>query len=161
MSTENAPRRIPAFNHVAMSVPSQLIDEAGSRAIFDFYGEVFGWGEMPGLSKPGELLVMRAHSNEQFVFVSGDDESPTRGAEMDHFGLSVATPEELDGIHARARAYAEKDERVRLLDRKTEDFQVLQLHSFYVGYQLPLLIEVQCYEWAEGTGPSSLPAGAD
>jgi len=149
------------FNHVAVSVPCDAIDTDSAAEIFAFYREVFGWSEMPGLSRPRELLVMRAHSNEQFVFVSGDDESPTRGAEMDHFGLSVATPEELDGIHARARAYAEKDERVRLLDRKTEDFQVLQLHSFYVGYQLPLLIEVQCYEWAEGTGPSSLPDGAD
>ncbi len=145
------------FNHVAMSVPRAEIDEARSKEIFDFYREVFGWSEMPGLSKPGELLVMRAHSNEQFVFVAGDDETPTRGAEMDHFGLSVATPEELDAIYARARARAEGDPRVRIVEHKTDDFNVLKLHSFYVGFQLPLMVEVQCYEWAEGVGPSSLP----
>jgi len=149
------------FNHVAMSVPSQLIDEAGSRAIFDFYGEVFGWGEMPGLSKPGELLVMRAHSNEQFVFVAAHDETPTRCAEMDHFGLSVKTPAELDGILARAAAFQQRDPRVRLVERKTDDFGVLSLHSFYVGFLLPLLVEVQCFEWRGDAGPASLPDALD
>jgi len=145
------------FNHVAMSVPCSAIDEAGQSEIFAFYREVFGWSEMPGLSEPSKLLVMRAHSNEQFVFVSGDDETPTQTAAMDHFGLSVETPEELDGILARAQAYQERDDRVKIVDRKTDDFNVLKLHSFYVGYLLPLLIEVQCYEWAEGVGPNSLP----
>lgn len=149
------------FNHVAMSVPSQLIDEAGSQAILGFYGEVFGWGEMPGLSKPGELLVMRAHSNEQFVFVAAQDETPTRCAEMDHFGLSVKTPGELDGILARAAACQQRDPRVRLFDRKTDDFGVLTLHSFYVGFLLPLLVEVQCFEWSGGAGPASLPGVPD
>jgi hypothetical protein len=145
------------FNHVAMSVPSQLIDEAGSKEIFGFYRDVFGWSEMPGLSEPGKLLVMRAHSNEQFVFVAADDETPTQCASMDHFGLSVETPEELDAIFDRARRYQSRDERVRIVERKTDDFKVLKLHSFYVGFLLPLLVEVQCYDWAEGAGPQSLP----
>jgi hypothetical protein len=145
------------FNHVAMSVPSKLIDEAGAQEIFGFYRDVFGWSEMPGLSEPEKLLVMRAHSNEQFVFVAADDETPTQCASMDHFGLSVKTPEELDAILDRAQRYRAKDERVRIIDRKTDDFKVLKLHAFYVGFLLPLLVEVQCYEWAEGTGPQSLP----
>ena len=145
------------FNHVAMSVPCEMIDEAGTSEIFAFYRDVFGWSEMPGLSEPGKLLVMRAHSNEQFVFVAGDDETPTRTASMDHFGLSVATPEELDGILERALEYQKRDDGVRIIDRKTDDFKVLKLHSFYVGYRLPLLVEVQCYDWAEGVGPNSLP----
>ena len=153
MSDESTQR----FNHVAMSVPSQLIDEAGSKEIFAFYREVFGWSEMPGLSEPGKLLVMRAHSNEQFVFVAADDETPTQCASMDHFGLSVETPRELDRILDRAADYQTRDARVRIIDRKTDDFKVLKLHSFYVGFLLPLLVEVQCYDWAEGAGPQSLP----
>jgi hypothetical protein len=145
------------FNHVAMSVPSQMIDETGSEEIFGFYRDVFGWTAMPGLSEPGKLLVMRAHSNEQFVFVAADDETPTQCASMDHFGLSVKTPEELDGIFECAEEYRARDERVRIVDRKTEDFKVLELHSFYVGFLLPLLVEVQCYDWADGVGPQSLP----
>jgi hypothetical protein len=34
---------------------------------------------------------------------------------------------------------------------------VLKLHSFYVGYRLPMKVEVQCYAWAEGVGPQSMP----
>ena len=34
---------------------------------------------------------------------------------------------------------------------------MLQLHSFYVGYRLPMKVEVQCYAWAEGVGPQSMP----
>ena len=148
------------FNHVAMSVPSKLIDEAGSKEIFSFYREVFGWSEMPGLSEAGKILVMRAHSNEQFVFVVADDETPTRCASMDHFGLSVQTPEELAAILERASAARQRDQRVRLVESEVSDYQVLKLHSFYVGFQLPLLVEVQCYEWAAGYGPNSLPDSA-
>ena len=39
-----------------------------------------------------------------------------------------------------------------------EDFQVLTLHNFYVRFGLPMMVEVQCFDWAEGVGPDSLPA---
>jgi catechol 2,3-dioxygenase-like lactoylglutathione lyase family enzyme len=145
-----------SFNHVAMSVPADMLDEKGRQDILDFYAEVFGWTEMPTLTEDRKRLVLRAHSNEQFVFLHAEDE-PMRGAAMDHFGLSVRTPEELDETLEKAQKYRERDDRVRIVDRQTEDFKVLKLHSFYVGYLLPLLVEVQCYEWAPGVGPQSLP----
>lgn len=144
------------FNHVAMSVPASLLEEPGCAEILRFYQEVFGWTEMPGMTKPGELLVLRAHSNEQFVFIVGSDDA-MRGGKLDHFGLSVAAPDELDQILERARDFQKLDERVEIIDKTIEDFQVLKLHSFYVGYRLPLMVEVQCYDWAEGFGPNSLP----
>jgi len=144
------------FNHVAMSVPRTLVEAASASEISRFYGEVFGWTEMPGMTKPGELLVLRAHINEQFVFVAASDE-PMRGGSKDHFGLSVETPDELDAILERAERYRDVDPRVDIVEKKVEDFGVLKLHSFYVGYLLPLMVEVQCYEWAEGVGPDSLP----
>ena len=145
-----------SFNHVAMSVPAELLDEAGRADLLDFYGEVFGWTEMPTLTLDRERLVLRAHSNEQFVFIHAG-ETPMHCPPMDHFGLSVAAPSELDAILERARKYEERDARVRVVDRQTEDYKVLKLHSFYVGYLLPLMVEVQCYEWAAGVGPDSLP----
>ena len=154
-----AGNRKPTFNHVAMSVPAELLGEQGRREILDFYGEVFGWTEMPTLSEDGKRLVLRAYSNEQFVFLVADPE-PMRCPRMDHFGMSVATPEELDAMLARARKFGERDARVEIVERKTEDYGVVKLHSFYVGYRLPLMVEVQCYEWAEGTGADSLPARA-
>jgi hypothetical protein len=69
----------------------------------------------------------------------------------------VRTPAELDEILERARKYRERDPRVVIDDKTIEDYRVLQLHSFYVGYRLPLKVEVQCYAWAEGLGPQSMP----
>jgi hypothetical protein len=40
-----------------------------------------------------------------------------------------------------------------------DDFKVLKLHNFYVRYLLPLMVEVQCYEWAPGFDGTSQPDG--
>ena len=48
---------------------------------------------------------------------------------------------------------------VEILEPNVEDYKVLKLHNFYVRYRLPLMIEVQCYEWAEGVDDQSLPRG--
>ena len=57
----------------------------------------------------------------------------------------------------RARKFHDKDARVEIEEPRVEDYQVLKLHNFYVRYLLPMMVEVQCYEWAEGFGPQSLP----
>ena len=33
----------PKFNHVAMSVPADLLDADGRKALLEFYGDVFGF----------------------------------------------------------------------------------------------------------------------
>jgi len=152
---EKAKRR-PRFNHVAMSVPADALDEAGRTELLRFYDEVFGFSEMPGMSVDGERLVLRAHSNEQFVFIHADPD-PMQCPKMDHFGMSVGSRAEFDEMVDRARKYREKDARVEIIEPQTEDFKVLKLHNFYVRYRLPLMIEVQCYEWAEGVDDQSLP----
>jgi hypothetical protein len=148
---------MPTFNHVAMSVPADRLDAASRAELLRFYGEVFGWTEMPTMTQDRERLVLRCHSNEQFVFLIADPQ-PMACPSMDHFGLSVATPEALYETLERARKYRERDARVELIEPKVEDYKVLKLHSFYVRYRLPLMVEVQCYEWAPGFGPGSLPA---
>ena len=37
----------PQFNHVAMSVPAEDLDAASRSDLLAFYGDVFGWTEMP------------------------------------------------------------------------------------------------------------------
>ncbi len=149
-------RRHPRFNHVALSLPPYALDETGRGEILRFYSEVFGWTEMPTLTENKKRLVLRAHDNEQFVFLVADTK-PMECPRGDHFGMSVETPEDLDEILERARKFREMDDRVEIVDRQTEDYRVLKLHSFYVRYLLPLMIEVQCYEWAEGFDGSSQP----
>jgi hypothetical protein len=146
----------PTFNHVAMSVPSELLDEGGRGDLLRFFNEVFGFTEMPTMTKDGELLVLRAHSNEQFVYLHAADD-PMRCPPADHFGMSVASEAELDGMLERARKLQEIDSGVEIIEKQSDDFKVLKLHSFYVRYRLPLMIEVQCFDWAEGVGADSLP----
>ncbi len=146
----------PVFNHVAMSVERALLGPEGRAELLDFYGEVFGWGEMPTMSVDGERLVLRAHSNEQFVFLVAAD-VPMRCPSGDHFGLSVQTPDELYQTLERARKFREHDQRVEIEEPTVEDYQVLKLHNFYVRYRLPMMIELQCFEWVTGSGPDALP----
>lgn len=147
-------RPIPRFNHVALSVPADHLDEAGRAAILDFYGEVFGFTEMPTMTVDRELLVLRCFSNEQFVYIHASD-TPMQCGAMEHFGMSVATSDELRAMHERARKYKEREADVELTDTGLDDFKVVKLHNFYTRYRLPMMIEIQCFEWAEGVGPDS------
>ena len=85
------------------------------------------------------------------------NENPMSCPEGDHFGMSVGSPEELDAILERAKKFQEADPRVEIIDKTVEDFGVLKLHNCYLRYLLPLRVELQCYQWAEGFGSQSLP----
>ena len=138
------------FNHVAMSMPAEALDEQGRADITAFYAEVFGWVEHPTMTEDRKRLVMGVHSYDQFVFLIADD-TPMTAPRLDHFGLAVDTLEELQVVLARAKAVAERDDRVDIIDYDVEDHGVLKLHNFYVGYLLPMMVEVQCFEF-EGAG---------
>jgi hypothetical protein len=89
--------------------------------------------------------VLQAYTYGQFVFLIAEDE-PMQAPRMDHFGMQVATMDELDDMLAKARTYKEKDDRVDIVDKSAEDFGPLVLTSFYVRHLLPLMVEVQHYE---------------
>ncbi|HVS69229.1 MAG TPA: hypothetical protein VHE56_11805, partial [Mycobacteriales bacterium] len=132
----------PRFNHVAMTVPAELLDEEGRKAILDFYGEVFGWQELPTETVDRKRLVMMAYEFGQFVFIEADDK-PMSTNVIDHYGMSVSTLDQLEDFYAKAKAYSERDDRTVLEERMLDDFGMLELHAFYVRHILPLKIEVQ------------------
>lgn len=138
----------PKFNHVAMSVPGELLEADGRAAICEFYGDVFGFTEHTTMTEDGQRLVLGAHTFEQFVFLVRQDE-PMRAHHHDHYGMSVATKADFDEIARRAAAWKDKLPDQVVLDGPTmeEHEGVLQLHSFYVSYVLPLTIEVQWFDW--------------
>lgn len=140
----------PRLNHVAMSVPGGALDEDGREALVAFYGDVFGFEEYPELTEDQKRLVLRAHSHEQFVFLIADDE-PMRAPRFDHFGLSVSTMAEFEEVARRAAAWKEREpDDVDLVEPTYEDYYgVLRLHSFYVRYRLPLMIETQHFEYLQ------------
>jgi hypothetical protein len=145
---ESETKNHPRFNHVAMTVPADLLDEAGREAILDFYGEVFGWQELPTETIDRQRLVMMAYEFGQFVFIEAD-ENPMTATTVDHYGMAVSTLEELEDFYAKAKAYSEHDERTVLEERMLDDFGMLELHAFYVKHILPLKVEVQYFNWKQ------------
>jgi hypothetical protein len=125
-----------------MSVPAELLDETGRRDIVNFFRDVFDWQELPTETVDRQKLVLSAYRVDQFIFLIADD-SPMRAPRLDHFGLGVGSLEELDTYYLRALDYRQKDGRVDVIDKKTEQHPGLALTSFYVGYLLPLMVEVQ------------------
>jgi hypothetical protein len=140
-----------------MSLPRSSLEDPARSEIVGFYRDVFGWDEMPTMTQPGRRLVLQAYSYDQFVFLIAEDE-PMTAPRMDHFGMAVDTMGELEAFHARAKEIAARDDRVDLIDIAMEDFGVLQLHSFYVRFMLPLMIEVQHWKWVES--PTNANSGA-
>ena len=136
----------PTFNHVAMSVPAELLSPAGRKELVDFYGTVFGWQELPTETVDNQKLVMSAYTFDQFVFLIADEPHMT-APRLDHFGMGVATIEELDTFYERSKAFREHDDRVDIIDKKAEEHPGLTLTSFYVRYLLPLMVEVQHFDW--------------
>jgi hypothetical protein len=145
-------RSVPRFNHVAMSVPADLLDEDGRRDLVRFYSEVFGWQELPTETVDRKQLVLSAYRYDQFVFLIADDD-PMSCPRLDHFGMGVDSMEQLDDILERAHAYAAHDDRVEIVEKKTEHHPGLDLTNFYVGYRLPLMVEVQHFAWTAAAAP--------
>jgi hypothetical protein len=143
----------PRFNHVAMSVPPDLLDAEGRAAICEFYGDVFGFPEHPQMTEDRGRLVLGAHTFEQFVFLVAQD-TPMRAHHHDHYGMSVATKADFDEIADRAAKWKAKlPDKVVLDGPEVEEHHgVLKLHSFYVAYLLPLTIEVQWFDWLVDVG---------
>jgi hypothetical protein len=138
----------PRLNHVALSVPADLLDTDGRGALAAFYGDVFGFEEYPELTQDRQRLVFRAHSHEQFVFLIANDE-PMTAPRLDHFGMSVSSLAEFEEVARRAAAWkAREPDDVDLIDPTFEEYVgALRLHSFYVRYRLPLMVETQHFEY--------------
>ena len=144
MSAFSAPPRI---NHVAMSLPPDALDAEGRRAIVDFHADVFGFVEHETMTEDRKLLVLGFHSHEQFLFLIAEDE-PMAAPRLDHWGFSVATMEDFDGVARRCAAWAERDPEVDFIPPKAEEHAgVVRIHSLYVRYRLPLMAECQHWEW--------------
>jgi hypothetical protein len=141
-----------------MSLPADALDEHGRTEIIDFYSEVFGWRELPTETIDRKRLVMMAYTIDQFVFLHAD-EPHMSGPRLDHFGMGVATVEELDEFLERAERYRDKDDRVYIIDKQVEEHPGITLTSFYVGYLLPLMVEVQHFGFNERADTADPAAG--
>ncbi len=146
MSHPYYPSGNPRFNHVAMSVPADLLDEASRADICGFWSGVLGFDEMPTMTVDRKRLILSCVHWDQFIFLIAE-EDPLRCPRMDHFGFAVGALDELVGVRDRALAYRERDERVDLIDLHVDDQGPVKIHSIYLGYVLPMLCELQYWEF--------------
>ena len=139
--------RLPRLNHVAMSLPADALDADGRKAITAFYNDVFGWIEYDMLTQDRRRLVLRVHTDEQFVFLIADDD-PMKAPRLDHFGMSVGTLDEFEALYDKVQQKAASDPEVDVVERGLDEYEgYLKLHNFYVRYRLPMMVEVQHFEY--------------
>jgi hypothetical protein len=136
----------PRFNHVAMSLPADLLDQESRVEICKFFDDVLGFEEMPTMTEDRRRLILGCVHWDQFIFLIAEDE-PMACPRMDHFGLAVGSLAELEGVAERARAFREHDDRVDLIDVHMDDQGMVKIHSVYVKYLLPLMCELQYWEF--------------
>ena len=146
MNTDLFPAGIPRLNHVAMSLAADRLDADGRAEIVDFYRDCFGWTEIEQQTEDRVRLVLAVGHWDQFVFLHAEDE-PMRSPRLDHFGVSVRSREDLDAAWDRVAKWAAKDDRVDTIAPNVEDHDVVKIHAFYVRHLLPMMIEVQYWEF--------------
>ncbi|MDQ1458278.1 MAG: hypothetical protein QOH28_3898 [Actinomycetota bacterium] len=139
----------PTLNHVAISMDPGVLDERGRAEVLAFYGDVFGWTEGDNSGEAGNPLILYTGAFGQFVYLLPAD-PPLTAPPLDHFGLQVETRADLHTIVEQAKGHAARDDRVRVIDihsRTTHGpTHEYTLTSAYIGFLLPLMIELQHLE---------------
>jgi hypothetical protein len=139
----------PTLNHVAISMDPALLNDAGRAELLDFYGDVFGWTEGDNTGEPGNPLILYTGAFAQFVYLLPGDPYLQAPA-MDHFGVQVQSLDRLQSIVDKAKARQARDERVTVIDVHSRTTQGpthdYTLTSAYIGFVLPLLVELQHLE---------------
>ncbi len=133
-ATEHRSRTGPRFG-AAQAAPQPRRDEpvtptcstrSTGRLLADFYGDVFGFYELPMMTEDRQRLVFQVH-NDRAVRVPHRRGRADACPRLDHLGLSVGAESELDDILARAQAWQARDDRVDIIDKKTDDHGMLAI----------------------------------
>jgi hypothetical protein len=143
----------PRFNHVAMSVPADRLADPERRDLTRFFAEVLGFTELEVMTVDRHRLVYSCVHWDQFIFLV-DEDDPMQCPRMDHYGFAVGTLDELLAARDRAVAFREHDARVDLLDHTIDDQGVVKIHSIYVRYLLPMMCELQFWEFTPAPAPA-------
>ena len=139
----------PTLNHVAISMDPAVLDDGGRRAVLAVSGEVFGWTEGDNTGEEGNPLILYTGAFGQFVYLLPAT-PPLTAPPLDHFGLQMPTLEELHAVVGRAQRYAAHDDRVQIIDAHARTTHGpahdYVLTSAYIGFLLPLMVELQHLE---------------
>ena len=121
----------PRFNHVAMSLPADLLDATNRTDVCRFFDEVLGFTEMEVMTEDRRRLIMSCVHWDQFIFLIAEDD-PMKCPRMDHYGFAVGSLDELRGVQERAEAFRKSDDRMGIIDLHMDDQGMVKIHSVYV-----------------------------
>jgi hypothetical protein len=143
------PRR---FNHMELTLPKGAL-AAAREGIRTFYGDLFGWEalDVPILKQNG-LLLRTDPETSQFILVT-EQTAHLSSPGFDHLGLLCESRAEVDALLARAKEWQRRDPRVELKEYEDLVTGPVTTHAFYVRYLLPIWLDVQVLEYAEGSVP--------
>lgn len=143
------PRR---FNHMELTLPKGALAAARDE-IRTFYGDLFGWEalDVPILKQNG-LLLRTDPETSQFILVT-EQTAHLSSPGFDHLGLLCDSRAEVDELLARAKEWQRRDPRVELKEYEDLVTPPVTTHAFYVRYLLPIWLDVQVLEYAEGAAP--------
>ena len=137
----------PRFNHVAMSLRADILDEDNRKDLTRYFGEVLGFEEMPTMTVDRHRLIFSCVHWDQFIFLISEDD-PMKCPRMDHYGFAVSSLDDLVGVRDRAVEFKKTDDRMELIDLHADDQGPVKIHSIYLKYILPLMCELQWWEFA-------------
>lgn len=149
------------FNHMELTFPRGTLTPDFRREVADFYGGVFGW-QARDVRVVGQDCLYLHVDEGQFLLCAEADE-PLHSPGYDHLGLLLDTRAEVDELLAKVKERAAADDRVAIKEYEDLVMERVTVHAFYVKFLLPIYFDVQCMEYAPGTGPASrwvlTPAG--
>ena len=139
----------PRLNHVAITVDPLVLNDRGRADVLSFYGEVFGWQEGDNTGEAGNPLILYTGSFGQFIYLLPADPHLVAPA-LDHFGLQVSEVADIEEPVGKAKAYQCRDNRVDIIDVHARVLPrgpvSYTLTSAYIGFLLPLMVELQHIE---------------
>ena len=139
----------PRLNHVAISVDPAVMDEKGRKDILDFYGEVFGWTEGDNSAREGNPSSSTpARSRNSSTCSQGTRSSPRRGSTTSAYRSPPAASSSLTSRELRitSRKTTGSESSTSRAVRHRDPTHDYTLTSAYIGYLLPLMIELQHLE---------------
>lgn len=141
------------FNHMELTLPPGELARH-REAIVEFQSDLFGWEaiDVPILGQLG-LLLRTDPETSQFILVT-EQKKHMDSPGYDHLGLLYDEREEVDALLEKAKRWQARDERVQIKEYEDLVTGGVTTHAFYVRHLLPIWLDVQCQEFAEGSAPS-------
>jgi len=128
--------------------------EARRQEIKDFYQDLLGWDaiDVPILGQLG-LLLRTDPETSQFLLIT-EQKVHIDSPGYDHLGLLCESREEVDELLEKAKKWQLRDDRVEIKEYDDLVTGGVTTRAFYVRHLLPIWLDIQVQEFAEGSEPA-------